>query len=136
MINLHAPSNVHFYFRDVASSMEDKQRVMNESERYALDTIIRSKGEAEVIKNQSEAYKLEKINNSTGEATAFLSRYKAFMTSPEITRFRLYMETIENSLQNINTIFLLKFKFAPEPEFWLNTNEKTIFLPYKATEEK
>lgn len=129
--NLHAPGNVHFYFRDVASSMEDKERVIHAAYKYALDTVIRSRGEGSQIINEAESYKMDVVSRSDGEATAFLEKYKAYSIDPGITRFRMYLEAIEESLKDVNAIFMLKFRFPKAAELWLNTNEKTVFLPYK-----
>jgi len=133
--NLHAPPNVHYYFRDVASSMEDKQRVINNAQKYYLDTTIRSKGEAAKIMNEADSYKLQKLSAAEGESKAFLDRYSAYTIDPTITRFRLYIEAAETCLSDITAIFMLKFKYPRAAELWLNTNEKTVFLPYNAGKE-
>jgi hypothetical protein len=129
--NLHAPGNVHYYFRDVASSLEDKEKVIHSAYKYALDTVIRSRGEAVKIEKDADSFKLNIISQSEGEATSFLERYKAYSVDPMLTRFRMYIESIEESLNGANVIFMLKFKFPKAAELWLNTNEKTVFLPYK-----
>lgn len=129
--NLHAPGNVHYYFRDVASSLEDKEKVIHSAYKYALDTVIRSRGEASQVENEAESYKLNIISQSEGEATSFLERYKAYTVDPMLTRFRMYMESIEESLNGVNAIFMTKFRFPKAAELWLNTNENTVFLPYK-----
>jgi HflK protein len=129
--NLHAPGNVHYYFRDVASSLEDKEKVIHSSYKYALDTVIRSRGEATKIEKDADSYMLSIIAQSEGEATSFLERYKAYTVDPMLTRFRMYIESIEESLNGVSAIFMMKFKFPKAAELWLNTNEKTVFLPYK-----
>ncbi|MBN2135607.1 MAG: SO_0444 family Cu/Zn efflux transporter [Acidobacteria bacterium] len=133
--NIHAPSNVHYYFRDVSSSMEEKQKMINVAEKYALDTTIRSRGEAIKIQNEAESYKTTELSQAVSKAESLTARYKAFLIAPEITRFRVYIDTIEKVLGNSKSIFVLKFRNKSAVDFWLDTNEKKTFLPYKSDKE-
>ncbi len=127
--NVHAPARVHYYFRDVASSMEDKERMINQAEKEALDLTIRSKGEAIQIQNEAWSYNNETTTTAEGEAVSFLQRYRAYAESPDITRFRLYMESVEKTLSNVSAIFMTRFKNKSAAELWLNTKKERVLLP-------
>ena len=70
------------------------------------DIIPRARGEAAKIEQEAEAYKRQKIAESEGEAQRFLAVYNEYVQSPEVTSRRLYLETMEDILADMDKIIL------------------------------
>ncbi len=100
------PGAVIDSFRDVQAAEADRVRAQNEAEAYANDIIPRARGEAARIEQEAEAYKRQKIAESEGEAQRFLAVYNEYVQSPEVTSRRLYLETMEDVLADMNKIIL------------------------------
>jgi modulator of FtsH protease HflK len=83
------------YFKDVASAREDKVRALQEAEAYTNDLLPKARGEAEAIKAAAEGYAQSRIAEATGQANRFLSILKEYGQAREVTRQRLYLETME-----------------------------------------
>jgi len=96
--DVHPPDAVVQAFKDVASAKEDKQRFINEAEGYRNNVIPAARGEAARIEQESEAYSQTRIKRAEGEAERFLKLYGEYRKSKEVTRQRLYLETIEQIL--------------------------------------
>lgn len=105
--NVHAPPRVHPAFRDVASALEDKERLIRESEGYQAEIVAKARGKAESIKLRSASRRDAKVSASRGESSAFLSRLNAAHDSEELTRFRLLFDTAERSLDRARLVLLL-----------------------------
>jgi len=100
MQNVHPPAQVVDAFKDVASAREDKSRFINEAEAYQRDILPKARGEASRIVNAAQAYKEAKLRKSEGDASRFLSVLKEYNKAKNITRQRLYLETMESILEN------------------------------------
>lgn len=96
--DVHPPRQVIDAFKDVASAKEDKSRFINEAEAYQNDLIPRTRGEVASIRNQALAYKESKIQQAQGESARFLSVLAEYRKAPDITRKRIYLETMEDIL--------------------------------------
>ena len=95
---VHPPQEVRAAFKDVASAREDQNRFINEAEGYANDLLPKAKGRAAEIVAQAEAYKAEKVERAQGDASRFLSVLKEYKKAKDVTRKRLYLETMEEIL--------------------------------------
>jgi membrane protease subunit HflK len=109
------PGDVAQSFRDVASAAEEKNRLMNEAQGYANSIVPQARGEAERRIREGEGYRTDVVNRATGEAQRFadvLTQYQrdAQIFGPEVTRFRLYVETMEKILPKAK-----KFIVEPNP---------------------
>ncbi len=93
-------------FRDVQRAKTDEQRLRNEAEAYRNDIIPKSRGEAEKMIQEAEAYKQEVVAKAEGEAQRFLSVYDSYKTSKEVTRERIYLETLEKTLGKIDKVII------------------------------
>lgn len=93
--DVHPPKQVIDSFKDVASAKEDKSRFINEAEAYENDLIPRTRGEVAAILNQALAYKESKIRQAKGESDRFLFVLKEYKKAEDITKKRLYLETME-----------------------------------------
>jgi len=98
--DVHPPKEVVDAFKDVASAREDKSRYINEAEAYRNDLMPKARGQAAAMVNQAEAYKEREIRRSTGEAARFLAVLKEYNKAKDITRKRLYLETMEMIFSN------------------------------------
>jgi membrane protease subunit HflK len=100
MQNVHPPDQVVDAFKDVASAREDKSRFINEAQAYSNDILPKARGQAARITNAAQAYSEAKIRRSQGEASRFLAVLKEYKKAKDITRRRLYLETMESILSN------------------------------------
>ena len=75
-----------------------EQRLKNEAEAYRNDVIPKARGEAEKTIQEAEAYKKEVVAKAEGEAQRFLSVYNSYKNSKNVTRERIYLETLEKTL--------------------------------------
>jgi HflK protein len=98
LLYVHAPEEVHDAFRDVASAQEDKLRTINRANIFAVETVNQAKGEAAATIEQALAFKEQQIKRAQGDAASFLLRLGAYRRAPELTKFRLQVETIEETL--------------------------------------
>ena len=94
----HPPDEVHNAFRDVASALEDKLRTINLANAFAVDKINQAKGEAAAMTEGALAFKEQRIAGAQAGADAFALRLEAYKRAPELTQFRLQLETLEDVL--------------------------------------
>lgn len=102
------PGPVIDAFRDVQRARADQERLRNEAEAYRNDIIPRSRGEAERLVQEAEAYKQEVVARSEGDAQRFISVYDAYRVAPDVTTQRIYLETMEGVLRNVNKVMIDK----------------------------
>jgi HflK protein len=101
LVYVHAPRKVHYYFRDVASAQEDINTSINLAEVYATEKVNLSKGKGEQIINEGEGNKKTMINTAQGESESFELQRQTFTLAPDLTRLRLYLETLEEVLPGL-----------------------------------
>ena len=102
------PEQVIDAFRDVQAARADRERSKNEAEAYANDVIPRARGEAEQVLQQAEAYKKEVVAKAEGEASRFLAIYNEYAKAKQVTQERMFLETMETVLGDINKIIIDK----------------------------
>ncbi len=95
------PREVDHAFKDVASAREDRERLKNEAEAYQNEVIPRARGEAAKQIRGAEAYTVERVKRSQGDADRFLTVLKEYRNAKDVTETRLYLETMEKILPNI-----------------------------------
>ena len=98
--DVHPPKDVSDAFKDVASAMEDKNRVINEADAYANDILPKARGQAAVITNEAQAYRESVVRKARGEAARFLSVLTEYNKAKDITRERLFIEAMEEIFAN------------------------------------
>ncbi len=96
--DVHPPKEVIDAFKDVASAREDKSRIINEAEAYRNELLPKARGLAAQIENEAKAYKETRLRNAEGETQRFLAILEAYETSEDVTKKRLYLETMESML--------------------------------------
>ena len=103
------PKEVEKAFSDVVSAKEDKDRLVKEADGYREDLLPKARGQAEKIIREAEAYKAERIKHAQGDADRFLAVLKEYKKAKNVTRKRLYLETMERILPGIR-------KFVIDPK--------------------
>jgi HflK protein len=98
LLYVHPPSEVHDAFRDVASSQEDKLRTINRANIFAVETVNQAKAEAAAMLEQALAFKEQQILHARGDAASFGLKLDAYKRAPALTKFRLQIETLEDTL--------------------------------------
>ena len=102
------PDQVIDAFRDVQAARADMERSKNEAEAYANDVIPRARGEAAKIMQAAEAYKQKVVASAEGEASRFISIYNEYAKAKEVTQERMYLETMEKVLADIDKVIIEK----------------------------
>jgi len=100
------PDQVIDSFRDVQRARADKEKFINEAIAYRNDIIPKARGEAAKIVQESEAYKKEVVARSEGDANRFNSILKSYKKNEDVTKNRIYLETLEEVLQNANKVII------------------------------
>ena len=100
------PDAVRAAFDDVIKAREDEVRLRNEADAYANQVIPEARGEAQRYLEEAEGYKQSKIAQATGEAERFNKLYVEYKLAPEVTRERIYLDTIESVMQNSTKVMI------------------------------
>ncbi len=116
------PSQVIDAFRDVQTAKADKEKEINQAQAYSNDIIPRARGLASQMLEQSQAYSKEIVANSEGEAGRFTSIYNQYSKAKQVTKKRLYLETMEQIYRNMDKVYIDKSiaKSAVLPYFPVN----------------
>jgi membrane protease subunit HflK len=115
------PQQVIAQFRDVQAARADKERKINEANGYRNEIVPRAKGESEAQVQAAEGYRTEVVNRAQGDAQRFISVYQQYSQAKDITTQRIYLETMEEVLRNVNKVLLDKggggvVPYLPLPE--------------------
>jgi membrane protease subunit HflK len=100
------PDQVSDAFKDVISAQQDKERLINEATGYANDVVPKARGQAAQLLNEAEGYKAAKLQDAAGAAQRFIALHDEYSKTKEVTRQRLYLETMEEVMARMNKIFL------------------------------
>jgi modulator of FtsH protease HflK len=100
------PDQVIDAFRDVQAARADMERSKNEAEGYANDVIPRARGDAAKILQEAEAYKQQVVAEAEGEASRFIAIYNEYAKAKKVTQERMYLETMEKVLADINKVII------------------------------
>ena len=102
------PDQVIDAFRDVQAARADMERSKNEAVAYQNDVIPRARGEAAKILQEAEGYKKQVVAKAEGEASRFLSIYYEYVQAKQVTQERMYLETMEKVLADIDKVIIDK----------------------------
>ncbi len=108
-----APQEVSDAFDDATAAREDNRRLIEEAEAYRNDIIPRARGNGARLEEESEAYKNRIVESANGEAERFSLQYESYARSPEITRQRLYIDTMQEVLQKTSKTIIGDIDTAP-----------------------
>ncbi|MEL0082784.1 MAG: FtsH protease activity modulator HflK [Gammaproteobacteria bacterium] len=106
MQDAQPPEQVQAAFADAVKAREDKQRLINEAEAYRNEVLPRASGEAARILAEANAYEATLVANARGVASRFTSLREAYEKAPEVTRQRLYLETMEEVLSSNRKVMI------------------------------
>lgn len=93
-------------FQDVQSAKQDEEDVQNRAEAYRADILPKARGNAIQMLQRAEAYKQSAIARANGDADRFNSVYQAYLSGKDVTKERIYIETMESVLRNAQKIIL------------------------------
>lgn len=100
------PREVIDSFREVQAAQQERDRLEKEADAYSNRVTAGARGEAARLMEQSEAYRAEVVNAAQGEASRFIAVHEEYVKAPEVTRRRMYLETMEQVLGDMNKVIL------------------------------
>lgn len=106
MQGVDPPAAVIDAFRDVQAARADKERAVNGATAYRNEITQRAEGEASQVIAAAEAYEQETIARASGETQRFISIYNEYLQDKDVTRRRLYLETMETVLNGMDKVLL------------------------------
>lgn len=104
--DVRPPQAVDADFKDVQAAREDKERLKNEAQAYANDITPKARGEAKKMVLDAEAYAKAVVDRAKGEADRFDSLLTAYRTAPEVTRKRMYIETMQEVMSKADKVIV------------------------------
>ena len=125
--DVNPPDPVKPSWDEVNQAQQQRDRLINEARAEYNQVIPRAKGEAEQAILQAQGYALDRVNRSQGDATRFKALYEAYRSAPQVTRQRLYLETMQKVLPRLGVkLFLDEDASGVLPLLPLDTLQKTI----------
>jgi modulator of FtsH protease HflK len=106
MQSTQPPEQVQAAFDDAVKAGQDKERQKNEGQAYANDVIPRAKGTASRLQQESEGYRSRMIATAEGDASRFKQILAEYNRAPEVTRQRLYLETVQQVYTNTSKVMI------------------------------
>jgi membrane protease subunit HflK len=106
MQKVDPPAQVIDSFRDVQAARADLERAQNEAQTYANRVVPEARGRVAQILQNAEAYKEQTVAEATGQTSRFLKIYEEYKKAPDVTRQRIYLETMERVLGGTDKIIL------------------------------
>jgi membrane protease subunit HflK len=100
------PQPVIDAFRDVQAAEQERDRLQNVADAYANRVLAEARGEAAQVLEEAEGYRARVVNEAEGEASRFSAVLGEYLKAPEVTRKRLYLETMETVLGRVDKIIL------------------------------
>ncbi len=119
LLYVHAPDEVHDAFREVASAQEDKQRTINRAHIFAVEGVNEAKAEAATMIEQSLAFKEQQILRAKGDSAGFAVKLEEYRRSPDLTKFRIQLEAIEEVLPGTQKFIQPGAGQVKELDLWL-----------------
>ena len=100
------PNEVIDAFRDVQAAEQERDRLERQADAYANRVLAGARGEAAQILEEAEAYRAQVVNQAEGEASRFSAVLTEYQNAPDVTRRRLYIETLEKVLRDVDKVIL------------------------------
>jgi len=100
------PQEVIDSFREVQAAEQERDRLEKQADAYANRVVAGARGEAAQVLEEAEGYRAQVVNEAEGEASRFSAVLDEYRKAPEVTRKRLYLETMEEVLGNVDKIIL------------------------------
>ncbi|NRB00553.1 MAG: FtsH protease activity modulator HflK [Rhodobacteraceae bacterium] len=100
------PSEVIDSFREVQAAEQERDRLQRQADAYANRVLAGARGEAAQVLEEAEGYRARVVNEAQGEASRFLAVLNEYQNAPDVTRRRLYIETMEKVLGDVDKVLL------------------------------
>ena len=104
--NANPPAAVIDAFRDVQAAQADQERLQFEANTYANQVVPKARGRAAQITQNAEAYREQTVAAAEGEAKRFLSIYNEYKNAKDVTRRRIYLETMQDVFSKVNKVLI------------------------------
>jgi modulator of FtsH protease HflK len=114
--DINPPETVKPAFNEVNEADQDMKRLVNEAQETYNRVIPKAAGDAKKIIEQAYGYKAQRVNDAQGETQRFIDILKEYRNAPEVTRQRMYLETMKQILPNVESIYVIdKDQQSPIP---------------------
>ena len=100
------PEDVINAFRDVQAAEQTRDTLEKQADAYANRVVAEARGESARVLEEAEGYRARVVNEAEGEAARFIAVYDEYSKAPEVTRKRLYLETLENVMSKVDKIII------------------------------
>jgi modulator of FtsH protease HflK len=100
------PSEVIDSFREVQAAQQKRDQLEKQADAYANQVTAGARGEAAQLQEEAEGYRARVVNDAQGEASRFNAVYEEYIKAPDVTRRRMYLETMEKVLGGMNKVIL------------------------------
>jgi membrane protease subunit HflK len=104
--DVNPPEPVKAAFNAVNEAQQEKETLINQAKSEYNKVIPKARGQAEETIQQAEGYAAQRVNNSDGEAARFTALYNEFVKAPEVTKRRLYLETMSSVIPKIGNVVI------------------------------
>lgn len=104
--NIQPPEQVQAAFDDAVKAGQDRERLKNEAEAYANNVVPRARGFASRLKEEAQGYQQSVIANAEGEANRFNSIVTQYAKAPQVTRERIYLDTMQTVMSNTTKVIV------------------------------
>ncbi len=105
--DINPPDKVKPAFNEVNEADQDMKRLVNEAEETYNRVIPKARGDAKKIIEEAYGYAAERVNNAKGESKRFLDILKEYKEAPDVTRKRMYLETMQQILPTVQNVYVL-----------------------------
>ncbi len=99
--NVNAPDPVKPSFNEVSEAKQEKARLINQAQSEYNKVVPRARGEALQTIQEAEGYRMERVNHARGDSARFVALFDAYRRAPEVTRKRIYLETMSEVLPEV-----------------------------------
>ena len=106
LLDVSPPPQVIAAFKDVTAAQQDLQRLSNEADAYANRVVPEARGAAAAIVQSAQGYREQTVAEARGQASRFSQIYEQYKKAPDVTRQRMYLETMERVLGGADKIIL------------------------------
>ncbi len=130
LVSVHAPTPVHWAFRDVAGAAEDAMNYVNQAREYAERTVREAQGDSARGVLLARGQAVERVQKAEGEASAFSDQSGEYRKSPGLTRSRLYLEKLDAVLPGMNLYLDLTGSRGQGPSIWIKRGQGYEGLPF------
>lgn len=132
--DINPPDKVKPAFNEVNEADQDMKRLVNEAEEIYNRKIPRARGNAKQIIEEAHGYAVGRVNDAKGESQRFLSIFNEYKNAPEVTKRRMYLETMRKIMPAVQSVYVMdEGQQTPLPLINLNRGNNPLTAPARAT---